>query len=216
MFSTRKIVLFIVLLITVCITAYILIVYIPSQLAQKTYDGARQIGKDISDAFHVTPEVTINNTVVLQQQSPLFELATLSQTFRHEYEWQNKWLGSTKKIRIKGTFTAKAGFDLHSKFSVQFRDDEALVILPNPKLLSLTPGHDVSFEDENGIWNRLTEQDRSAAMNAFTRDAEQFARKADFVEQAKINLEKRLREIFTLHGKKLTIRYEESPIIQPM
>src|SRR6187431_2788363 len=112
MFSSRKLILWIVLLITLCVAAYVLLVYLPRRMAEQAYEGARQIGHDISEVFKFTPEVRVNNTVVLQQQTPILELATLSQKFKHEYAWTNTWLNSTKKIKITGTFEAKAGFDL--------------------------------------------------------------------------------------------------------
>jgi hypothetical protein len=184
-----------------------LFVYIPSRVAQQTYDGARQIGSDIAKVFNITPQVTVNNTVVLQEQTPVLELATVSQKFRHHYDWTNTWLGSTKKINIQGTFEAKAGFDLREKFAVDINSDKAVVTLPPPKLLSLEPSGDVRFTDENGVWNWVDAADRSRAMNAFTRDARRYGQEARFVEQAKTEMENTLREIFSRHGKQVEFRY---------
>src|SRR5687768_12790010 len=113
MFSNRKIILIILLLITISVTSYFLFVVIPARAVRQSYEGAKEIGRDIKELFQFTPEVSVNNTVVLEQQTPILELATLSQTFRHEYEWTNTWLNSTKKIKITGTMEAKAGFDLN-------------------------------------------------------------------------------------------------------
>ena|SRR5688572_7144477 len=208
MFSSRKIILWIVLLFTLCIAAYVLLVYIPQRIAQQAYDGAKQIGKDISDAFQFTPEVRVNNTVVLQQQTPIFELATLSQKFRHEYEWVNTWLNSTKKIKITGTFEAKAGFDLHQHVRVDIIETHAIVTLPLPQLLSLEPAADYTFEDENGIWNWVDHEDRSKALNAFTQDARKYADQAGFISQAKEAVEERMKTIFESHGMSVEIRYD--------
>jgi hypothetical protein len=207
MFSDRKLFLITVFLIVVSVTAYMLLVFIPSRIAQKSYDGARQIGRDIADVFQITPEITVNNTVVLQQQTPILELATVSQKFQHRYDWTNTWLGSTKKINISGTFEAKAGFDLHEKFTIDISRDRAVVILPSPKLLSMEPSGDVRFTDENGVWNWVDAQDRSKAMNAFTRDARKYGQEAKFVEQAKSEMEKKLREIFLVHGMQVEFQY---------
>ena len=209
MFSNRKIVLVIVLLITLSITAYVLIVVIPTRLARRSYEGARQIGYDISKIFQVTPEVTVKNTVVLEQQTPIMELATLSQTFQHRYEWTNTWLGSTKKIKMTGSFQAKAGFDLSNKFSLEINDDVAVVTLPGPKLLSLESMDDVTFEDENGFINWVNMDDRSKAVNAFTSDAKRYAQEAAFVARAQEEMEKKMTEILRLHGKRAEIRYTE-------
>ena len=209
MFATRKLILLIILLITLSITAYVIVVVIPSRLAERSYEGAKQIGRDISQAFKFTPEITVNNTVVLQQQTPILELATLSQKFQHQYEWRNTLLGSTKKINIRGSFEAKAGFNLNKKFTIQINDDEALITLPKPQLLSIESLNDIKFEDENGYWNWVNMEDRSKAVNAFTGDAKKYAEKAQFIAQAQQAMEKKLTEILTLHGKKVEIRYSE-------
>lgn len=209
MFANRKLILIIILLITLCVTAYVIIVVIPSQLAERSYEGAKQIGRDISEAFQFTPQISVNNTVVLQQQTPILELATISQRFQHQYEWANTWLGSTKKIYIRGSFEAKAGFNLNKKFSIQIDEDKAVVTLPKPQLLSIESLHDVKFEDENGVWNWVDMDDRSRAMNAFTGDAKKYAEQAQFVNQAREAMEKKLTEILKLHGKEVTIRYSE-------
>ncbi len=209
MFGNVKIILITILLITLGITAYVLVVVIPAQLAERSYEGAKQIGRDISEAFQFTPEITVNNTVVLQQQTPILELATLSQKFQHQYTWTNTWLGSTKEIRIRGSFEAKAGFDLNKKFSIQIEDEKAIVTLPKPQLLSMESLNDVKFEDENGVWNWVDMEDRSKALNAFTGDARKYAEQAQFILQAQEVMEKKLTEILKLHGKEVTIRYPE-------
>lgn len=209
MFGNVKIILITILLITLGITAYVLVVVIPAQLAERSYEGAKQIGRDISEAFQFTPEITVNNTVVLQQQTPILELATLSQKFQHQYSWTNTWLGSTKQIRIKGSFEAKAGFDLNKKFSIQIEDEKAIVTLPKPQLLSMESLNDVKFEDENGVWNWVDMEDRSKALNAFTGDARKYAEQAQFILQAREVMEKKLTEILKIHGKEVTIRYPE-------
>jgi Protein of unknown function (DUF4230) len=213
MFSNRKIILIIVLLATLSISAYIVIVYIPSALARKSYDGAKEIGRDIRDLFHFTPEVKVNNTVVLQQQTPVLELATLSQTFQHRHEWINTWMKSTKKITITGTMEAKAGFDLNKKFMIDINDDHAVVTLPHPRLLSLEPKDDIVFQDEHGIWNWVNADDRSKAINAFTSSAREYAASAAFVQDAQKQLVDKLTQILQAHGKTVAIRYDDIPAL---
>lgn len=215
-FNNRKIILYIVLMIAVCVTAYVLLVAIPARVATQAYDGAKRIGKDIRDAFQVTPEITINNTIILQQQADVFELAMLSQQFQHEYDWKNTWMGSTKKIMIKGTFEAKAGFDLEKVFKIDITEDKAIVTLPQPELLSLTPRHDFTFKDEQGIWNWVSPDDRTRAINAFTKDAHRYADHADFINRAKDAMEKKLKEILQSHGKTVEIQYQLAERVQPL
>ena len=214
MFGRARLILIIILLITVCVTTYVIVVVIPTQLAERSYEGAKHIGRDISKAFQFTPEITVNNTVVLQQQTPILELATLSQNFRHEYEWTNTRFGSTKKISIKGSFEAKAGFDLNKRFALEIYEDKALVFLPKPQLLSIESLNDIKFEDENGYWNWVDMNDRSKAINAFNTDAKKYAQQAEFVAKAQQAMEGKLREILKLHGKEMEIHYSESARIR--
>jgi hypothetical protein len=211
MFRTRNIVALTVLIITISVAAYVIVVVIPASLARKTYEGARQIGEDIRKAFQFTPEVTVNNTIVLQQEVSILELATLSQTFRHEYEWINSWMGSTKKITIKGTFDAKAGFDLQKKFNISVSDEKIVVTLPAPKILSVEPKGDLTFTDENGIWNWVDAEDRAKAVNAFTIDARKLAQKNILLKQTESKMEEQLRNILLTYGKEVEIRYEDIP-----
>lgn len=214
MFSNRKIILIIVLLVTISVTAYILIVVIPTRLAEKSYDGARAIGRDIKELFQFTPEVSVNNTVVLEQQTPVLELATISQKFRHEYVWTNTWMKSTKSIKIIGTMEAKAGFDLNQKFIIRITDDKAIVVIPKAQLLSLESLGDMKFYDENGIWNWVNPEDRSKAINAFTQNARDYAAKADFISAAQKQFEEKITEILRQHGKAVEVVYEDVPVLQ--
>src|SRR5688500_2121028 len=115
---SRNLKLLIVLIVLGTISAYVLLVTIPTLLAKRSYEGAKTLAEDFRKAFQFTPEVKVNNVVVLNQQTPAFELTVLSQNFEHRYTWENSWLRSTKKIFISGTFVAKVGFDLHEKMSV--------------------------------------------------------------------------------------------------
>jgi hypothetical protein len=212
MFSPRKIILLIILLITVSISAYVIVVVIPARLAAKSYEGAKQIGRDISQVFQFTPEIKINNTIVLQQQTPILELATVSQKFQHHYEWINTRLYSTKKISIAGTFEAKAGFDLQEKFIIDMNDNTATITIPHAEILSTELLGDVKFQDEHGVWNWIDHEDREAALDAFQHDARKYAAEAEFIEQAEVNIERDLRQILESHGKKMVIQFNDEKL----
>jgi hypothetical protein len=196
----RRLIVFSIFLVVLSAAAYILLVIIPERVAENTYGAARAISQDLKEAFRFSPEVHVNNTVILQEQHDIMELSMVSQKFRHEYDWTNTWMGSTKKIAITGTFEAKAGFDLDKKIAVDIRGEKAFIFLPHAQLLSLTPQHDVAFRDESGVWNWVNEQDRSDAMNAFTKDAQNIASTAQFINRAEAAFEQKAGEIFRTHG----------------
>ena len=208
MFSNRKIVLVIILLITASIAGYVILVVIPARMVKQTYDGAKQIGKDIGDALQFTPEISVQNTIVVQQQASILELATLSQKFQHKYAWKNQWLGSEKTITITGTIEAKVGFDLRKKFNIIIDENSARVVLPNPQILSIESLGDLKFEDESGYWNWVNTQDRSLAVNAFMVNARKYAEQASFIKDANKSVEEKITTILKSHGKTVVIQYE--------
>lgn len=205
---SRNLKLLIAFVIVATIAAYVIVVVIPTELARRSYDGARTLGEDLREAFGFTPEVRVNNTVVLNQQTSLFELAVLEQTFQHRYDWEHSWLGSTKRIMISGTFNAKAGFDLHKKFSITLSEDKAYVTLPAPRTLSLELLGNVTYRDEQGIWNWVNMDDRTRATNAFIRDARRYANQARFVDDSKEQIEKRLRPLLEPYASEVIIDYQ--------
>jgi hypothetical protein len=175
-------------------------------MAEQTYDGARKLGKDLREAFQFNPEIKVNEVIVLQQQSEVLELATLSQKFQHRYTWSNTLMHSTKEIKVTGSFDAKAGFDLKEKFVITINNEKALVVFPEPKLLSIELQGDLEFHDENGIWNWINTDDRSKAINAFTQDAKLYASRAEFISDATKKIETQLILILKGHVKEATIR----------
>jgi len=204
---SRNLKLIIVLLVVGTMASYILLVVIPTKMVERSYQAARTLGEDFKKAFQFTPEITVNNTVVLNQQTPILELAVLAQNFEHRYSWTNTWLNSTKQIFISGTFEAKAGFDLNQKFSIELKDDKAIVKLPEPEILSVESQGDITYRDENGVWNWINTDDRTRATNAFIKDARTYANQAEFVKDAKEQMEKRLRLLLQPYAREVIIEY---------
>jgi hypothetical protein len=205
---SRNLKLLIALIIFGTIAAYILLVTIPTEMARRSYEGAKMLGEDFRKAFQFTPEVKVNNTIVLNQQTPVFQLSVLSQNFEHRYVWEHSWLRSTKRIFISGFFNAKIGFDLNQKFSITLRDEKAFVVLPPPETLSVESLGDITYRDEQGIWNWVNIDDRTAATNAFIADARRYANQAPFVKDAKEQMEKKIRSLLKPHAEEVVITYQ--------
>lgn len=205
---SRNLKLLIALLIVGTIAAYVVLVTIPTQLAQRSYEAAKTLGEDFRKAFQFTPEIIVNNTIVLNQQSTILELAVLSQNFEHRYTWTNTWLGSTKQVFITGNFVAKAGFDLNEKFSIRLENDTAYVLVSEPKILSVESQGDIVYRDEQGIWNWVSPDDRTKATNAFIADARNYAEQAAFVQDAKSKTEVQLKTLLQPYAKGVVIRYD--------
>ena len=163
---------------------------------------ARRIADGVARRLPFRPEVRIGRETVLEAQTTLLELATVRREFTHEYEWEHQWLGSTKRLRLRGAFAAKAGFDLHEDFYLELdpRDSRVVLVWPEPKVLGVEM---LSYQTEEteGFWNRLSAEERAAAVNALLASArESAARHGNLTAEAKRRLEEQVGAAVTESG----------------
>lgn len=177
------------------VAAYRLLIVAPAKLAQATADGVKAL-------FQITPRVTVNEVVVIEQNAPILEVATVSRPLLVDHAWSHTWLGSTKSLHVRGVFTAKAGFNFHKPFEINITGNPLKVSarLPAPELLSLQMDSFEVLEDENGWWNRLTEADRTAAVVDLQTVARQKAEASGILQEVERSAEERMRELVERNG----------------
>lgn len=183
---------------------YITVVKAPSDLARNTANGVR-------DFFNFTPQVRINQTIVIEQNTPILEVATVSREMFIDHSWQQSWLGSTKTVQIQGVFTAKAGFDLREPFRIDIERNPLRVVsrLPPPKLLSLEMKEYKVVKDEDGWWNKVTQKDREEAVRQLRTEAIVRAERSGLLEESQASVESRIREIVQRNGASVVFKNPE-------
>jgi hypothetical protein len=193
------------LVLAVLWTIYALFIKAPVDLAAATARG-------IEEAFQFRPRVTINQRVVIEANTPILEVATVSRQLQVDYQWSHSWLGSTKTLRLVGTFTAKAGFDLHEPFDIAIEKSPLRVkaTLPPSRMLSVTMDSYAAPVDESGWWNRISAQDREQAVAALLTAARTQAEHSGMLEEVRRTAEDRIREIVKRNGAAVEfVRREE-------
>lgn len=156
---------------------------------------ASNVAKAFQDILHVQPQVTVNERVVLNQSHGVLELAVLSRDVEVEREFEHTWLGSTKKIRLRGTYRVKTGFDLTQPFSVELSDapgTPARVTLPMPKVLSVDPVHVEVLALENGLWNKIQPENLESEIDMMPDEARRKAQRNGMVREAEESIVKQL------------------------
>ncbi len=188
------------------VVAYRLLIHAPAELARATADGLKTM-------FQVTPRVTINETVIIEQSSPILEVATVSRPLLVDHDWSHTWLGSTKILHVRGTFTAKAGYNLKRPFDIEIIPSPLSVKarLPEPELLSMQMDSFVVLLDENGWWNRLSEEDRTNAVRTLQSTARSKAERSGILEEVRRSAEDRIRELVERNGALVTFEPAERP-----
>jgi hypothetical protein len=95
----------------------------------------------------------------MEQTKPVSELVVLSRRIEVEHELLHTWVGSSKRVKLHGTFNAKAGFDLRQNLSIDIRPDEIIVQLPHAQILGIEQDQLDVLAFENGLWNRISGED---------------------------------------------------------
>ncbi|PYL64619.1 MAG: hypothetical protein DMF20_10260, partial [Verrucomicrobia bacterium] len=141
----------------------------PARTAQQSTAELEKLGKDLRAAFidvtHLQPRVTINSRVYMEQTTPTSELVVLSRRIEVEHELLHTWVGSSKRVKLHGTFVVKAGFDLQHNLSIDIRPNEIIVQLPRARVLGIEQDQVDVLAFENGLWNRISGEDMQSELS---------------------------------------------------
>ena len=169
---------------------------LPGRAAKTTVDQLERLGRDMRNAIvqiaQVQPRVTINERVYFEQTMAVNELALVSQRVEVEHEFLHSWAGSSKRLRLHGTFTAKAGFDLRQEISVNVQPEAIVVRLPHAQILGLEQNALDVLAFENGFWNPISGADVQSELATLARLARERASERRLPEQAEDEFRRQL------------------------
>jgi len=170
----------------------------PMRTTHQSVDEAERIAGDIKNAFvsiaHLQPRITINNRVYIEQTTPVSQLVVLSRRIEVEHELLHTWVGSSKRVKLHGTFIAKAGFDLGQDLSIDIRPEEIVVQLPYAQILGVEQEQVDVLAFENGLWNRISGQDLQTELAALPQLAWKRAAENGLPAEAQRTLQQQLKE----------------------
>ena len=190
-------------LIALTIAAVIVIIFLrlerwPVHTAHESVGELERLGKDLRSAFvdiaHLQPRIIINNRVYLEQTTPTTELSILSRRMEVEHEFQSTWAGSSKRVKLHGTFQVKAGFDLRQSFAVDLHPDEITLRLPHAQILGIEQQQVDVLAFENGFWNRISADDVQNELSILPQLARQKALETNLPTEAERALQQQLEE----------------------
>lgn len=187
----------------------------PGRTAKQGTAELERIGRDVRDAFvdvaHLQPRVTINNRVYLEKTTATAQLAILSRQIEVEHEMLHTWAGSTKRVKLHGTFTAKAGFDLQQDVTVDVRPDEITIRLPHASILGVEQKQTEVLAFENGLWNRISAADLENELATLPDLARQKAAESGILTEAETTLQKQLNERVQA-DRRINLVFQEAPV----
>jgi hypothetical protein len=200
----------------VLVTAALLTLFV---IDRCTYSAERAVDR-VRDAFaavlQVQPKITINEHVVQTQTAPIAELAVVTREelislgFDEHKEILSYSLPLTeKKLTVSATYRIKAGYDLHEPFSVAIdpATHRIAASLPPAKILSVEQVGDLSFQGEDSLLNRLSDDERTKAVNDLTDLAKKAAESSSLTHDADDQVRTRLDQLLAHNGEKVEIQW---------
>ena len=169
---------------------------LPGRAAKTSVDQLERLGRDVRNTIvqiaQIQPRVTINERVYFEQTTAVSELALVSQRLEVEHEFLHTWAGSSKRLRLHGTFTAKAGFDLHQEISVNVQPEGIVVRLPHAQILGLEQNAVDVLAFENGFWNPISGADVQSELTTLDKLARDQTSERNLPEQAEDEFRKQV------------------------
>jgi hypothetical protein len=170
----------------------------PTRTAKAGSVELERLGRDVRDALiemaQLKPRVTVNNRVYLERTTATAQLAILSRQVEVEHEFQHTWAGSTKRVKLHGTFTAKAGFDLQYDVAVDLQPDAISISLPRATILGVEQKQVDVLAFENGFWNRISAADVESQLAVLPELARQKAAESGILAEAETALQTQLND----------------------
>ena len=109
-----------------------------------------------------------------------------------EHELQHTWAGSSKRVKLHGTFLVKAGFDLRQDLSIDIRPASVELKLPHAQILGVEQQAVEVLEFENGLWNRISAADVQSELDALPQLARRKAAESGLAAEAETSLQQQL------------------------
>jgi hypothetical protein len=157
---------------------------------------ASRVSKAFAELGHLQPRITIRDRVFFEQTKSVLELAVVSRETQVEREMEHEWLGSKKRIRLRGTYQVRAGFDLAQPFSVRVDGRRIETQMPPPKILSVDSKDIEVTVFENGLWNKISPAELEGELRALPMLARQKAGEAGLQKEAFDSFAARVRDKF--------------------
>ena len=170
----------------------------PARTASQGTAELERVGRDVRDALvgmaQLKPRVTVNNRIYLERTTATAELAILSRQIEVEHEMLHTWAGSTKRVKLHGTFIAKAGFDLQHDVAVDLQPEAIAISLPHATILGVEQKQIEVLAFENGFWNRISSSDVEAELATLPELAREKASESGILAEAEAALQTQLNE----------------------
>jgi hypothetical protein len=187
----------------------------PARTAAHSTAELERVARDLRNGFvnlaQLQPRVTVNNRVYLEQTAAMAELAMVTRHTEVDHEFMHTWAGSTKRLKLHGSFAVKAGFDLRERFTIDVNPDAITVQLPHARILDVEQEKVEVLAYENGFWNPISAADIENQLAVLPQLAREKSAAANLPDEAEAALKKRVEELAHAKQPVLVVFAQPSP-----
>lgn len=156
-------------------------------------------------AFQSSPSVRVENDVVCEAPREISKLVVLTQELREHTTWTHSRWHSEKRLQLSGVYTAELGFDLARVRVDVAREPLTLrVSLPPVEVVLQTEREEIE-SSRSGLWNRITDADRTEALATLRRGARGTVERSEALAQARERVLAIVREQAELHAARIEL-----------
>src|SRR2546421_9839557 len=212
-------------LVVLIVTAAVVVIFVrletwPARTIGQGTEDLERLGNDLRSAFidiaHLQPRITVNNRTIVDEATPTAELAILERQMKVKREFLHTWAGSSKRIKLSGTFLVKAGFDLRQDVTVDVRPDEIVIQLPHAEIVGIEEKHVDVLALENGLWNKITGADLQNELAQLPEMARRQALELELPAEAEKELQQQLNKRIHARQPVRLVFTAPSPIESPV
>jgi hypothetical protein len=203
----------------VLVTLALLTLLVINRCTDATERAVDHVREAFASILQVQPKITINERIVQTQTAPIAELAVVTREEsvtlgfdEHKEIWSYAIPLTEKKITVSGVYRIKAGYDLHEPFSVAIDPATRAIraTLPPAKILSVEQVGDLTYQGEDSVLNRLSDEERTKAVNSLADLARQTAASSTLRRDSDDEVRQRLEQLLAHNGEKIEIQW--SPV----
>jgi len=173
--------------------------------------GVRGLFKE---AFHLQPEIRVNQTVVYTQTAPIEELAVVKKeelvtmSLKSSTQiWSTSIPMTGKELHVRAIYRFKAGFDLSQPFVVEIDPTTKKITahLPPAEILSIERVGPLTLKEESGWLTSITTEERQKLINDLEDVARNAAKDSGILKDAEEQARERLQQLAERNGQDLII-----------
>jgi hypothetical protein len=173
--------------------------------------GGWSLGRSLP-AFGESGETHIDQSAVVDRLRAVAKLVSTEARVRDVIEYQNTWLGSTKRMLVIATGNVLIGFDLNPPPTIRIDETTRRITihLPAPRVLGIDVVELKTYDEKQGLWNPFQPADRDTVFQLAREHLNTAANDMGMLAHAEESATHLLQSLFAPDGYTVEVSFSSS------